>query len=223
MCREKRIATIVTIVLIVLAIIIAVCIVMRMQGIQPFRHLNMPNRRSRTETIRRDIEEKPKATEEPRPKTTEMRPKDSVEEPTAPSFDTRIIAEEAVYDGLDSPVSDSSSVEEEETPKVSRRATHRVHSNLPVYKAATHWDLFTPKEDTMRLYGVSQDELDKLVEQYRKEQKYEIEAAPTTLTFNLDKWERATDAMQDSMRNVIVQPKPFEDGLVDMLYKEGDY
>ena len=195
MTNERQMATIILVILVIVAIvIIVVMMLMRNNGIQPFRRLNMPTGLSRTETVRKDIEEQPKAVETPKeqvettPKTTPKRsPKHS---------------------------------KKSRTPK---RSSKPEEPQLPLYTVDTHWDLFSTKEDTMKLYGVSQQELDKLVEQYRKDQKYEIEAAPTTLTFNLDKWERATDAMQDSMRNVVVQSKPYEDGLVDMLYKEGEY
>jgi hypothetical protein len=116
--------------------------------------------------------------------------------------------------------------DDDEDPPATRRPASRHQEErketVTSIKGETIWDLFTPKEDTMREYGVTQEEMDGLVEQYRKEHSYEVEKAPTTVNFSVEKWERATDATQDSMRNLTVARKPYEDGLIDALYKEGD-
>jgi hypothetical protein len=192
---------------------IIVGIMMRQRGIQPFRHLGMPHKLTRTETLKRDIEEKPKANE-------------GKEEPAINSSEASSTTPEKVHKKKHSPKRSSESSSKHSTNSSGASSTKhspKKETTLPLYTASTHWDLFSTKEDTMRLYGVSQEHLDKLVEQYKTEQKYEIETAPTTLTFNLDKWEQATDSMQDSMRNITVQTKPYEFGLVDSLYKEGEY
>jgi hypothetical protein len=123
-------------------------------------------------------------------------------------------------------LADSDDDEEDESPPATRRPASRHQEErketVTSIKGETIWDLFTPKEDTMREYGVTQEEMDGLVEQYRKEHSYEVEKAPTTVNFSVEKWERATDATQDSMRNLTVARKPYEDGLIDALYKEGD-
>jgi len=59
------------------------------------------------------------------------------------------------------------------------------------------FSIFSPKENTMALYGVSPSELKAMVKQYRAEHKYEVPSAPSTLTFNIGKWEKAQDKMRD--------------------------
>lgn len=59
------------------------------------------------------------------------------------------------------------------------------------------FDTFTPKENTMELYGVTPEQLKAMVREYRAEHKYEVPTAPSTLTFNINRWEKAQDKMRD--------------------------
>lgn len=57
--------------------------------------------------------------------------------------------------------------------------------------------IFSPKENTMELYGVTPEQLKAMVKEYREEHKYEVPVAPSTLTFNINTWEKAQDKMRD--------------------------
>jgi hypothetical protein len=89
-----------------------------------------------------------------------------------------------------------------------------INKNIPANNtqlyAPTLFDLFTPQEDTIALYGVTKDELDLLVEEYREEHTYTVPQAPKSLTFNIRDTERANDILEDSMYNLAVHRRPYE-------------
>lgn len=76
------------------------------------------------------------------------------------------------------------------------------------------FDVFTPKENTMDLYGVTEEQLRQMVKQYREEHKYEVPKAPSTLTFNINKWEAAQERMRDSNGYIPKMNRDSDFGLV---------
>lgn len=82
-------------------------------------------------------------------------------------------------------------------------------NNAQLY-ASSLFDLFTPQEDTVGLYGVTKEEMDLLVDEYRKEHEYVLPTAPKSLTFNIKDTDRANDILEESMYNLAVHRRPYE-------------
>jgi hypothetical protein len=209
--KQRRAAGIVTVILVLIAIVIVVCIIAHMQGMQPFTRLAhpAPSRQSRPSTkeqLRNDARLKAPAPE-PSPSVSEE--EHEVEEQL----------EQAQHNARMN-VRNAAPTSEERTEK--KPPPLQLNRDVPVLVGESIWDIMTPKEDTMREYGVTQAELDELVAAYRGEHAYEVEKAPTTLTFSMDRWERANDTMQDAARNSVVERRPYEDGLVTALYRDGE-
>jgi hypothetical protein len=179
-----------------IAIIIVAWILVTIHGIQPFTrlaHSKPLDAKTKIETLKEDLKHKANADN-----STEI-------------LDAKI--EQAKFNA-------KHNVQNAKPTTNDAKKEHKDH--VTTLRGESYWDLLTPKEDTMREYGVTQQEFDALVAQYRKEHTYEVESAPTTLTFSVDKWEEANNLMRDSMRNIVVEKRPYEDGLIDQLYKEGD-
>jgi len=98
--------------------------------------------------------------------------------------------------------------------------TQEVARDKDVLYSDTYFDLFTPREDTMKLYGVTQVELDRLVEEYRREHTYIPDKAPNTLTFNLDRWERSIEDMHDKAANNIPEVRDYQESFIEKLYRQ---
>ncbi len=212
--NPRRLTTIIMVVIIVIAVIVIVVLLMRNNGVQPFKR--MGNTQLATS--------KPKLTENKENKNIEklrndIAKKDSLDAPQS-STDTRLEAAQ-VNKKLNTKKTKKSKRESSKTQH-STEAKQASDEQPVLFTGETIWDLLTPKEDTMREYGVTEEEMNRLVEAYRKEHKYTVEKAPTTINFDMERWERATDVMQDSMKHAIVEKKPYEDGLIDALYKEGE-
>lgn len=196
-------AGLVTIILVVIAVLVIFWLVFQVQGVQHFKRLDEGAPKKKTDELRAEAQSKEQA---PSPATGSSSESalayaaEAQHDPSADSVDARIDAAQAN----------------------ARKNAQSTRPKVIVLSAPTVWDLLTPKEDTMREYGVTQAELDELVAQYRRDHAYDVEAAPRTLTFNVDKWEDAMGSMQDSMANSVVERRYYEDGLVDALYKEGE-
>lgn len=77
------------------------------------------------------------------------------------------------------------------------------------------FDIFTPKEDVMEKFGVTEEQLRQMVKQYREEHKYEVPKAPSTLTFNINTWEEAQERMR---KNASHLPQPKRDTELGLIY-----
>jgi hypothetical protein len=214
--KQRRVAGIVTVILVLIAIVIVVCIIAHVQGMQPFTRLehpatSKPPQPSRKEQLRNDARLKAPAP------TPEANARAGVEAEADLGVEEQL--EQAQHNARMN-VRNAAPTSEERVEKKPPPA--QLHHEVPVLVGESIWDIMTPKEDTMREYGVTQTELDELVAAYRSEHAYEVEKAPTTLTFSMDRWERANDTMQDAARNSVVERRPYEDGLVTALYRDGE-
>lgn len=100
----------------------------------------------------------------------------------------------------------------------------RYESDVKHINAKSVFDIFSPKENTLELYGVTDDELRAMVKQYREEHKYEVPVAPSTLTFNINKWEKAQEKMRVSAGYIPQMKRDTELGLIyDIQVDKSDH
>jgi len=217
---SRRITTIVFIVIIVIAIIVIIVLLMRANGVQPFKRMSQTKVAPPLQEAKKTNKEKLR---------NDVFNKQALGNDTKASQSTKLSATDErleaaqVNRNLNTKKKHSkkrsSSINKPNKPSTLRTGEDEVPV---VLTGETVWDLLTPKEDTMREYGVTEDELNRLVDEYREEHTYKVEKAPTTINFDMEKWDRATDIMQESMKHSVVERKPYEDGLIDALYKEGE-
>jgi hypothetical protein len=242
--RGSVVARIVTIVLVVIAVAVVIFIIAQMQGLQPFTKLaataaaaakavQATTKKGPTEVLREEVKRKDALPADERPRAAQGPSATRQAAPSDASIDRRLevaveTAKMNVRNAVSTPMERRAALERAPQPanrKVSLSApasATQLRGEVQTVELDSYWDLFTPKEDTMREYGVTEDELAALVEQCRKEGAYEVEKAPTTLHFNMAKFEEANDAMQDYMDGAFVHRRSYEDGLIVQLYREGE-
>lgn len=95
--------------------------------------------------------------------------------------------------------------ENKEFPRHEAKGVLKQHSSQVVQNAkpvsvSTIADLFSPKIDYVSEYGVTKEELEKMVEEYSESREYKERALPINKNFSLDKYTSVQDSMRQSMR-----------------------
>lgn len=197
-------AAVVTVIIIVLAIVVIVILLFQIHGTQHYQKVNLDPFNA-SKTIKEEIIEKTRK---------------DILDPESNSSVLEQIAKENALKNKTIAVNDSV---DKKLPQTISDKTVTIKEDKNLLTSETHFDLFTPKEDTVKLYGVTKSELDRLVDEYRREHTYEVEKAPTTLTFNLSRWEEVNDEAQETAANSVVEVRDYQESLVETLYRQESF
>lgn len=81
-------------------------------------------------------------------------------------------------------------------------------------------DLFSVKEDVEAEYGVTQEEMSKMVAQYKKSKEYVERALPVSRYFNIDTYNESRQTLRESAKNMGVNHASKRGQITSTIYKK---